>query len=568
MKIAYFTMEIGLRPEIPTYSGGLGVLAGDTIKSAADLGLPMVVVTLLSRQGYFTQELDKDGTQFEHPVHWNPADLLELLPERITVQIKGHTVHVGVWRYNVLSLTGSVIPVYFLDTDLEENSAEDQAITRHLYGGDRAYRLMQEVVLGIGGVRMLNELGHDIYKYHLNEGHSALLTLELLNWFRLDIRETWDEKAVWNTEAVRERCIFTTHTPVEAGHDRFSWDLVTDILGEPIPMDIFRELGGQDNLNMTLLALNLCNYVNGVAKRHGEISREMFAGYHIHSITNGVHSFTWTCEHFQELYNRYLPGWANEPELFVRVDHIPDEEIWNAHMAAKTKMIGRIEERTGIALDPDVLTLGFARRATSYKRADLLFSDMERLTRIGDGRLQIVYAGKAHPHDEPGKALIRRIFDHARTLAGKVTVVYLPDYNMEMACCLVSGVDVWLNTPLRPMEASGTSGMKAAHNGVPNFSVLDGWWVEGHIEGVTGWSIGPRFREENQGTYNGTGDVEDLYSKLEKTIMPLFYDDRAGWVSVMKNAIGKNAYYFNSHRMMRFYVTYAYLATHVHERGN
>ena len=561
-RIAYFTMEIGLRPGIPTYSGGLGVLAGDTIKSAADLGLPMVAVTLLTRKGYFTQELAEDGTQMEHPVQWDPAQLLEKLPETVPVNIEGRSVLVGVWKYNVESMTGASVPVYFLDTDLPENGEEDRTITDHLYGGDQAYRLKQEIVLGIGGVRMLHELGINVFKYHLNEGHSALLTLELLQWYRLDIRETWDEKHVWDQEAVRERCIFTTHTPVEAGHDKFPYDLVDKILGEHIPFDTLKELAGPDHLNMTMLALNLSNYVNGVAKRHGEVSREMFLGYHIHSITNGVHSYTWTCEPFRELYNRYLPGWANEPELFVRIDTVADEEVWQTHLESKVKMINRIRERTGIELSPDILTIGFARRATSYKRADLLFSDIERLGRIGNGKLQIVYSGKAHPEDEPGKDLIRRIFAHAKELSGKVTIVYLPDYNMETACCLVAGVDLWLNTPLRPMEASGTSGMKAAHNGVPNFSVLDGWWIEGHIEGITGWSIGPHPDEERSEGYNGTGDAEDLYGKLESVIMPLYYNDRPGWIRVMKDAIGKNAYFFNSHRMMRRYVTHAYITTH------
>jgi len=565
MKIAYFTMEIGLRPEIPTYSGGLGVLAGDTIKSGADLGLPVVAITLLSRDGYFTQELTADGTQIEHPVQWEPDGLLEKLPHQVAVRIQGRDVRVGVWRYKVLSQTGSSVPVYFLDTDIKENTPEDRNITRQLYGGDSSYRLKQEVVLGIGGIRMLRELGIGVYKYHLNEGHSALLALELLNWMRLDIETVWDEKLVWDVEAVRERCIFTTHTPVEAGHDKFPYELVSDIVGEIVPFQIMKEFGGKEHLNMTLLALNLSNYVNGVAKRHGEISREMFRGYHIHSITNGVHSHTWTCEHFRELYDKYLPGWANEPELFVRIDMVPDEKIWEAHMSAKSKMIDRIKERTGVELSPDVLTIGFARRATSYKRADLLFSDIERLKNIGQGKLQIVYAGKAHPKDDPGKELIRKIFAHSRELAGKVTVVYLPDYNMEIACCLVAGVDLWLNTPLRPMEASGTSGMKAAHNGVPNFSVLDGWWVEGHIEGITGWSIGPEPSDKDNGGHNGTGDEEDLYNKLEKVIIPLYYRHRQGWIRIMKNAIGKNAYYFNSHRMMRFYVTYAYITTHTQE---
>ena len=568
MRIAYFTMEIGLKRGIPTYSGGLGVLAGDTVKSAADLGLPMVAVTLLTRKGYFRQELLEDGTQVEHPVEWDPSQFLERLPYQVPVVVEGRKVLVGAWQYTAKSQTGAAVPVFFLDTDLEGNGPEDRAITHELYGGDKAHRLKQEIVLGIGGVRMLHEMDINVFKYHLNEGHSALLTLELLQWFRLDIRETWDEKLIWDVDRVREMCIFTTHTPVEAGHDKFPYDLVHQLLGEYFPLEVLMELAGEDHLNMTLLALNLSNYVNGVAKRHGEVSREMFRGYQIQSITNGVHSFTWTGEPFRELFDRHLPGWANEPELFVRIDTVPDEEIWNAHQRSKEIMIGRIAERTGTTLSPDVLTIGFARRATSYKRADLLFSDIERLGRIGNGRLQVVYAGKAHPHDEPGKDLIRRIFSRARELEGKVTVVYLPDYNMESALCLVSGVDLWLNTPLRPMEASGTSGMKAAHNGVPNFSVLDGWWVEGHIEGVTGWSIGPHPDSGPASDYNGTADAEDLYFKLEKVIMPLFYEDRAGWVRVMKDAIGKNAYFFNSHRMMRRYVTHAYITTYTNGREN
>lgn len=566
--IAYFTMEIGLVRGIPTYSGGLGVLAGDTIKSAADLGLPMVAVTLLTRKGYFRQELLEDGTQIEHPVDWDPSELLEKLPHVVPVIIEGRKVLVGVWRYLVKCPTGTSVPVYFLDTDLEENSPEDRGITHELYGGDKAHRLKQEVVLGIGGVRMLHEMGIKVFRYHLNEGHSALLTLELLQWFRLDIRETWDEKLIWDEERVREMCIFTTHTPVEAGHDKFPYDMVQGILGDYFPVEVLKDLAGEEHLNMTLLALNLSNYVNGVAKRHGEVSRKMFRGYEIHSITNGVHSFTWTSEPFRELYDRYLPGWANEPELFVRIDAVPDEEIWQAHRKARENMIHTLAEKAGVSLSPEILTIGFARRATSYKRADLLFSDIDRLARIGEGRLQVVYSGKAHPRDEPGKELIRRIFSHAKTLAGKVTVIYLPDYNIESALCLVSGVDLWLNTPLRPMEASGTSGMKAAHNGVPNFSVLDGWWVEGHIEGVTGWSIGPQPESGQEPDYNGTGDAEDLYSKLENVILPLYYENKPGWIKVMKNAIGKNAYFFNSHRMMRRYVTQAYITTHSNGREN
>ncbi len=558
-KIAYFSMEIGLKNEIPTYSGGLGVLAGDTIKTGADLKLPMVAVTLLSKKGYFKQELDENGRQTELPFSWDPSEYMTLLPVKITVQIEGRNVLVQVWQYNVKSLTRGNVPVFFLDTDVEGNAPEDREITSYLYGGDLAYRLKQELVLGIGGVRMLHELGFEIKKYHMNEGHSSLLTIELLNRFKRPIEEVWVERLVWDVERVKDLCVFTTHTPVEAGHDRFPYDLISRILGEPIPLYVLKELGGSDHLNMTLLALNLSEFINGVAKKHGEVSRNMFPGYEISAITNGVHSYTWTCDSFKRLYDRYLPGWANEPELFVRVGRIPDEELWNAHLEAKNVFLDYVKKTTGVEMSSDILTIGFARRVTAYKRADLLYSDIERLERLGEGRLQIIYAGKAHPKDEPGKKMIEKIFSVKERLKDKIKIAYLKNYDMDLALKMVSGSDVWLNTPLRPREASGTSGMKAAHNGVINFSVLDGWWIEGHIEGFTGWSIGPAPTEKILVDDKDTLDGEDLYNKLEYIIIPLFYNDRRAWVRMMQNAIGKNAYYFNSHRMMRRYVTEAYI---------
>ncbi len=557
--IAYFSMEIGIQSSIPTYSGGLGVLAGDTIKSGADLNLPMVAVTLLSEKGYFRQELDEKGRQTEHPVIWEPAKFMTLLSPKVQVEIEGRKVLIQAWYYTVKSFTRGQVPIFFLDTDLKENAPEDREITSFLYGKDLAYRLKQEIVLGIGGARMLKKLGFEIKKYHLNEGHASLLTLELLQIFKKPIEEVWDEKLVWDVNRVKDLCVFTTHTPVEAGHDRFSYDLVRQILGEPVPFDVLRGLAGQEFLNMTLLALNLSEFVNGVAKKHGEVSRTMFPGYKISAITNGVHSYTWTCESFKKLYDKYLPGWANEPELFVRIGRIPDEEIWEAHQEAKKILVSYIQESTAVALNPEVLTFGFARRATAYKRADLLFTDLERLKSIGTGKIQIIYAGKAHPNDQPGKALIERIFDFKEKLKDHIQLVYLANYDMELALKLVSGVDVWLNTPLRPREASGTSGMKAAHNGVVNFSVLDGWWIEGHIEGYTGWSIGPSPTETRLVESYDNRDAEDLYTKLEKVIIPLYYNEKSIWVRMMQNAIGKNAYYFNTHRMMRRYVTEAYI---------
>ena len=558
-KIAYFSMEIGIQNDIPTYSGGLGVLAGDTIRAGADLKLPMVAVTLLVKKGYFTQELDSSGKQTELPVVWDPSKYMKLLPAKVVVQIEGRDVLVQAWQYNVESLTRGCIPIFFLDTDIEGNTPEDREITHFLYGGELAYRLKQEIVLGIGGVRMLHELDFEIKKYHMNEGHSSLLTLELLNRFKRPIEDVWDEKLVWDVERVKDLCVFTTHTPIDAGHDRFPYDLVVRILGEFIPLKVLKGLGGQESLNMTRLGLNLSEFINGVAKKHSEVSRSMFPGYEISAITNGVHTFTWTCDSFKKLYDKYLPGWANEPELFVRVGRIPDEEIWTAHMDAKKALLNYVKSSTGIEMNMDVLTIGFARRATAYKRADLIFSDIERLEKIGDGKLQIIYSGKAHPKDDAGKKLIEKIFSIKERLKGKIKMAYLKNYNMDVALRMVSGVDIWLNTPLRPREASGTSGMKAAHNGVMNFSVLDGWWIEGHIEGFTGWSIGPSPTETTLVENLDTLDADDLYNKLEHVIVPMYYENGSAWIRMMQNAIGKNAYYFNCHRMMRRYVTEAYI---------
>lgn len=559
--IAYFSMEIGLSNDIPTYSGGLGVLAGDTIKSSADLKIPLVAVTLITKKGYFRQEIDSEGMQVEYPIDWDPSKFMIRLSKKVVVQIEGRNVYIQAWCYKVRSVTGGTVDVLYLDTDVEENTKEEREITAFLYGGDDSYRLKQEIVLGIGGVRMLQALGFHIKKYHMNEGHASLLTLELLLMHKRDVESVWYEQWIWDIDMVKSLCVFTTHTPIEAGHDRFSYDLIKKILGEIIPLEQIKKLGGESHLNMTLLALNLSKYVNGVAKKHGEVSKNLFPGYDIYAITNGVHPFTWTCESFKRLYDEHIHSWANEPELFVRAENIPDEEIWEAHLQAKRELIDYVKKVSGAEIRLDILTIGFARRFTSYKRAHLLFSDLERLLKINEiGEFQILYAGKAHPKDIPGKNIIKNIIELSKTVHDKIKIVFLKDYNIEMALKLVSGVDIWLNTPLRPREASGTSGMKAAHNGVINFSVLDGWWIEGHIEGITGWSIGPKPLESSLTHINDAIDAEDLYNKLEKIIIPMYYHDKSQWIKIMKNSIGKIAYYFNSHRMMRRYVTEAYLS--------
>jgi len=553
-RIAYFSMEIGIRPEMHTYSGGLGILAGDTLKSAADLRIPMIGITLIHRMGYFRQELDPFGRQIEHPDPWDIEKYLKRINIKVSVEIEKKPVYITAWYYIIESTTGGKVPVIFLDTEIPDNDPVNRTLTHYLYGGDLEYRLKQEIILGIGGVRVLDELGFEIRKYHMNEGHSSLLTLELLNKFKKPIEEVWSEELVWDVQKVRDLCVFTTHTPVEAGHDRFPYDLVQRILGEPVPMWLIKKLAGDGMLNMTLLGFNLSEYINGVSKKHEEVSERMFPGYEIHAITNGVHPYTWVSEPFKNLYNKHLPGWAMEPEIFVRAWKIPEEELWDAHMQAKKSLIDYVNRLTGMNFNYETFTIGFARRATPYKRADLLLSDPERLAIIGEGRVQIIYAGKAHPKDEGGKQLIQRIFQIKERIKDKVKIVYLPNYDMAMAIKLVAGVDIWLNNPLKPLEASGTSGMKATHNGVPNFSVLDGWWIEGWIEGYTGWAIGTLDESSDP-----KRDAEDLYFKLGNNVLPMFYENRYIWFKVMKNAIAMNAYYFNTHRMIRFYVTEAYI---------
>jgi starch phosphorylase len=554
-RIAYFSMEIALRSDIRTYSGGLGILAGDTLRSAADLEIPLVAVTLVSREGYFRQEIDARGRQVEHPDSWQPQEWATSLGAKVAVTIEGRTVWIGCWLYVLKGHMNGRQPILLLDTDLDENDPGDRQITHHLYGGDDAYRLKQEIVLGIGGIRILQALGFEIREYHMNEGHSALLALELLRRYAYTEEDIRPGESLYDIPRVRDLCVFTTHTPVEAGHDKFGYDLVQRILGDFVDLTTLKRLAGEAQLNMTRLALNLSEYVNGVAKRHAEVSRQMFPGYRVHAVTNGVHPYIWTAKSFVTLYNRHLPGWCHEPELLVRAECcIADAAIWEAHEQAKAALIETVRTRCGIELKGDLPILGFARRMTAYKRPDLLFSDLERLKAIAQQwPFQIVLAGKAHPRDVAGKQLIERLHKHVQELSAAILIAYVPNYDMDVALQMVSGVDVWVNTPLRPQEASGTSGMKAAFNGVPSLSVLDGWWIEGCIEGITGWAIGDKAEAANG------GDAQALYDKLEQVVLPLYHQSRSGWIAVMKGAISKNASFFNSHRMMRRYAAEAYI---------
>jgi starch phosphorylase len=554
--VAYFSMEICLDQAIPTYSGGLGVLAGDTLRSMADLGVPVVAVTLLHRKGYFRQHLDAAGQQTEEPESWEPEKVLEPVDIQTTVMIEGREVKVGALRYIVKGFSGHEVPVYLLNTNLPGNTDWDRRLTDTLYGGDEHYRLCQEIVLGMGGAALLQAMGYDDSRliYHLNEGHSALLTLQLLEK-RLEGRPHFEVEDA-DFEAVRSRCIFTTHTPVPAGHDKFPIEMVRKVLGDQRVALLESSSGIYEGmLNMTHLALHLTRFVNGVAMRHGEVSRGMFPEYPINSITNGVHATTWTGQALAALFDRRIPEWRRD-NLYLRYAvSIPLQEIREAHAACKLDLIEEVERRTGEILDPSVMTIGFARRATPYKRADLIFSDLDRLVAIakGVGKIQILFGGKAHPHDGGGKELIRRIFSARERLGDLVKIVYLENYEMALAAKMVAGVDLWLNNPMKPLEASGTSGMKAALNGVPSFSVLDGWWVEGHVEGVTGWSIGA---PDPAG--DPSRDAVDLYIKLERVILPLFYGLPFAYAEVMRSAISLNGSFFNTQRMVRQYVHNAY----------
>lgn len=560
ISIAYFSMEIGLESPIPTYSGGLGVLAGDTLRSAADAELAMGGVTLLSRKGYFRQRLDEKGQQTEEAVHWPINDYLVPLEAQAVVELDDRHVTVRAWRYDIRGVSGHVVPVYLLDTDLEGNSDYDRTLTDQLYGGDNYYRLCQEAILGIGGIRMLRALGHtDIRRYHMNEGHSSLLVLELM---AEQVRKEGVAKAsAKHIEQVRQQCVFTTHTPVAAGHDRFPSALAFRVLKQCNPFkECAEELCCENELNLTYLALAASHYVNGVAKKHRETSSKMFEGYHIDSITNGVHAWTWAADAMRELFDRDMPDWREDNMSLRYAMSMHHEDIWQAHQQAKHRLMEYVNKCCNAGMDQSVMTLGFARRATPYKRPTLIFSDLERLRSMVShgGPLQIIFAGKAHPQDMQGKEIIREIFRIKSVLDHDIRIAWLPDYDMEIGRLITSGVDLWLNTPLPPMEASGTSGMKAALNGVPSLSVLDGWWLEGCIEGVTGWAIDGAQAQQRDPAVTTNHEAEILYSKLENIIMPMYYHNRDAWIEIMKHSIAINGSFFNTERMVNQYVTKAY----------
>ena len=545
-------MEIAINPGMHTYSGGLGVLAGDTLRSAADLGVPLVAFTLVHRKGYFQQRLDKSGLQSEEIQPWNPADFCTEEKARVTVSVEGRIVTVRCWRYDLVGRFGHVVPIYLLDTDLDGNTGWDRGLTDHLYGGDTNYRLEQEIVLGMGGARMASALGHKVNVYHMNEGHAALLTLALLE--RQLGGGPLNGPTEVDIEHVRNQCVFTTHTPVPAGHDRFSTEQAIRILGGDRTarlekMDCFRD----EMLNMTLLALRFSRFANGVSMQHAKVSRAMFPEFALDSITNGVHAPTWVSAPIQKMMDANFSSWRRDNLYLRNAVDIREEEILTAHAQNKAALLVGVAERTGQVFNPKVLTLGFARRAATYKRATLLFADTARLAEIASkaGGLQIIYAGKAHPQDEPGKALIQQVVADAVKLSNDMLrVVYLENYDWDLGAMLTAGVDVWVNTPRRPYEASGTSGMKAALNGVPSLPILDGWWIEGCIEGVTGWAI--------EDGADDTAEADSLYRKLETSVVPLYRDAPERWARLMRATLAFNGSYFNTNRMVKQYTRNAY----------
>jgi starch phosphorylase len=547
-KVAYISMEIGLDSNIPTYSGGLGVLSGDTIRSAADLEIPMVGICLCYSAGYFYQMFNEFGEQKEFEVKWNFFYEFERVDKPIKMQIEDKEMKVSAWLYKVIGQSGHIIPIYLLTTDVEGNADWQRKLTAALYDSTHKWnRIVQEMILGIGGVKLLKSLGYNnIEVYHINEGHGSFATLELLDQHKGNINE------------VKKHVAFTTHTPIPAGHDKFDYNLVNQVFQERLPKNI-KQLAGKDELNMTLLAMNLSNFRNGVSKKHGEITREMFPDYEIDHITNGIHLPFWVSKPIRKIFDKKWPNWKSVPSVLQNAIEIDDLELFDAHIENKFNLIDYQKNHSWNLLDEELITIGFARRFATYKRATLLFQDMDRLGKICKTNVQFIFAGKAHPKDEGGKKYIKDIFEAGGYLYDNygVKVVLMENYNMDLAHMLVSGVDVWLNTPERYREASGTSGMKAALNGVLNFSIQDGWWMEGYkMNPMAGWSIGPDDSDPNANNNDGDIDANHIYELIEKEIIPTYmnHDD---WIYRQKNAIALAAY-FNTHRMMQEYAEKAY----------
>jgi len=538
--IAYLSLEVALENNIKNYAGGLGVLAGDLLKSAADINFPLVGLSLISHRGYFRQTIGPDGEQ-KNKVESN-YDFSKLVEVngRVTINIGEDQVIIKAWCYEIKGPKDFIVPVYFLDTDLEENKAEYRDLSASLYLGDRKRRLFQEIVLGRGGLRLLKALGYQIKKIHLNEGHGALAAIEL---YLNSTGKTLTEKR----QFVRDRLVFTTHTPITAAQDFFS---VAELkIVQPDFPEIGSEVEEDNKISFTKVCLYFSGYCNGVSARHGQVSRQMYPNYKIDYITNGVHSVTWTAPEFAALYDKYLPGWRLKNIFLKKAKIIPASELWQAHLKTKKRLFKEINKQAGIDLKMDIFTIGFARRFTAYKRSDFLLANLKKLAQVATkfGGLQIIYAGKAHPSDLVGQSIIKKIVRVSQKPINNVKIVFWEDYDLNKAKLLVAGVDLWLNTPLPPNEASGTSGMKAAHNGIPQLSTPDGWWPEAVFEGKNGWTI-----KELAGSQN------NLYDLLEKEILPIYFDHLQKWQAVMRASIFLSAGHFNTNRVLKEYINMAY----------
>lgn len=547
-KIAYFSMEIALEPGIPTYSGGLGVLSGDTLRSAADLSVPMVAVTLVYSGGYFYQIISPEGNQVEKSIRWDFLEGFKKLPERIKVPVQGKEITVCALEYDVIGATGHIIPVILLDVDQPENEPWQRNLIRTLYDSNKFTRIVQEMILGIGGIRILEALGYqNIQTHHLNEGHSAFLVFELL-------------KKYGSIEEVKKHCVFTTHTPVEAGHETFPYDLANDVFRENFPQ-ICYSLCGDDHLDMTKLAVNSSRYVNGVSNKNRDVNAKMFPGHKIDAITNGIYVNYWVSNYLKNVFdNEWGTLWRYDPTYLENVLAIDEHEIWRAHNKAKEDLFEYEKSHSWVYLEPELLTISYARRITEYKRPLLLFSDLERLAKIARHQIQFIFAGKSHPADYNAKGMIKQLYDFSDYLwdSYQIQFAFLPNYDMDLAKLLIAGSDIWLNNPRRYNEASGTSGMKAALNGVLNLSTLDGWWIEGYkMEPLAGWAIGPGPEVDGADRLDDQMDAESLYGNLEKEILPIWNKNKNEWKTRKKHAI-RLAAYFNTHRMVEEYADKVY----------
>ncbi|HBA36271.1 TPA: alpha-glucan family phosphorylase [Candidatus Falkowbacteria bacterium] len=539
--VAYFSMEIAVAEDLNNYAGGLGILAGDILKAAADQKFPMVGITLLNKLGYAYSAAKASGRRKDGLKKAFSFRGLKKMSPTVSVQIGNRQVVVGVWKYSLPARSGTTTPVYFLDTDRPENEAADRKLTDELYGGDLEYRLKQEIILGRAGVRMLRALGYNqIKKIHLNEGHGALAAVE----FFLNLPPT---TFVARLRETRRHCVFTTHTSLPGAQDIFP--LAYLLRHQPDFPGDSDKLVKNHQVNFTRVALYFSAYANTVSRKHRPTVAALWPDYRIRAITNGVHLPTWTAPEFQKLYDKYFSGWRFKNNLLHRARKIPLTEIRTAHRLAKRRLLKYVATTSSEKLAENVFTVGFARRLVTYKRPGLLFRDIKQLlmTQARGGQIQIIYAGQAHPRDAAGQKLVGQIRRFKDELSGRIKMVFLEDYDMSTAKLLVAGVDLWLNTPLPPHEASGTSGMKAAANGVPQLSTPDGWWPEAYVKNRTGWTI----KEEADGRNN-------LYALLEKEILPLYYNQPEKWDKLMRSVIGRNASFFNTERVLKQYIKEAY----------